>query len=78
MCCNRFVGEMVDFGQYVVVTTATMYQEHVLSFKHLDAPLDEGRFVFERFWQGTSKSFSHVVDLSCSKILWTVLCICLA
>ena len=32
-----------------------MYQEQVLSQKHPDEPLDEGRFVFECILAGTSK-----------------------
>jgi len=58
-----------------VSAPAAMYHEQVLSYKHLDQPLDEGRFVF---WQGTSKPLLHV-DLSSFmfKTLWTVLCICL-
>jgi len=31
----------------VVSSAVAMYQEQVLSYKHLDEPLDEGRFVFE-------------------------------
>ena len=30
-------------------------QEQILSYKHLDEPLDEGRFAFECILQGTSK-----------------------
>ena len=39
-----------------------MYQQHVLSYKHLDEPLNEGRFVFEIvFWQRTSKPLLSIV-----------------
>ena len=45
-----------------------MYQEHILSYKHLDEPLDGGRFVFEcilagNLWAFTTCSWS----LSCSR-----------
>ena len=45
-----------------------MYQEQVLSYKHLDEPLDEGRFVFECILAGNLQAFttcrlsSHVPD----------------
>jgi len=29
------------------IQTSAMYREQVPSYKHLDEPLDEGRFVFE-------------------------------
>ena len=31
----------------VVSSAVAMYQEQVLSYKHLDEPFDEGRFIFE-------------------------------
>jgi len=34
-------------GFSVVAPAAAMIQEQILSYKHLDEPLDEGRFVFE-------------------------------
>jgi len=40
-----------------------MYQEQVLSYKHLDEPLDEGRFVFECILTVISKPLLRV-DLS--------------
>ena len=39
-----------------------MYQEQVLSYKHLNEPLDEGRFVFECILAGNLRALS--VDLS--------------
>ena len=36
-----------QIDESVVSSAAAMYQEQVLSYKHLDEPLDEGRFVFE-------------------------------
>jgi len=54
----------ICFGQYVVAAAAAMYQEHVLNYKHLDEPLDEGTGLsLNVFWQGPSKPLSHVVDL---------------
>ena len=52
MHCNRFIGETLVRTQWlsdesVVFAAAAMYQEQVPSYKHLDEPLDEGRFVFE-------------------------------
>jgi len=35
----------------VVSAPASMYQEQVLSYKHLDEPLDEGRLSLNVFWQ---------------------------
>ena len=35
-----------------------MYQEQVLSYKHLDEPLDEGRFVFECILAGNFHAFT--------------------
>jgi len=36
-----------------------MYQEQVLSYKHLDEPLDEGRFVFECILAGNLQPFTR-------------------
>jgi len=48
MHCNRFIGEtLVAFRQVCCSSAVAMYQEQVLSYKHLDEPLDEGRFIFE-------------------------------
>ena len=35
-----------------------MYKEQVLSYKHLDEPLDEGRFVFECILAGNLQAFT--------------------
>ena len=35
-----------------------MYQEQVPSYKHLDEPLDEGRFVFECILAGNLQAFT--------------------
>jgi len=51
-----------------------MYQEQVLSYKHLDEPLDEGRIVFECILARNLKAFTmyrpqlfHVQDtLDCT------------
>ena len=51
------------FGQYVVAAAAATYQEHVLSYRCLDEPYDESRFVFECILAGNFQAFSHVVDL---------------
>jgi len=42
-----------------------MYQEQVISWKHYDETLDEGRFVFECILAGNLQAFNlpHVVDL---------------
>jgi len=54
-----------------------MYQEQVLSYKHLDEPLDEGRFVFECIL--AREPLLHVYLSSFMlNTLWTVLCIGLA
>ena len=37
-----------------------MYQEQVPSYKHLDEPLDEGRFVFECILAGNLQAFTLV------------------
>ena len=50
MCCNGFIGKtLVEIAsdKSVVSAAAALYREQVLSYKHLDEPLDEGRFVFE-------------------------------
>ena len=63
----------------VVSAAAAMYQEHVPSYKHLDEPLDEGRFVLEHI-QGRDdsiKQFSiqpHPTYLPTSKICRAKLC----
>jgi len=41
----------------VVSAAAAMYQEQVLSYKHFDEPLDEGRFVFECMLAGNLQAF---------------------
>jgi len=53
-----------------------MYQEQVPNYKHLDEPLDEGRFVFECILVGNLQAFT-TCRLS-SHVQETVLCICLA
>ena len=53
-----------------------MYQEQVLNYKHLDEPLDEGRFVIECILAGNLQAFT-TCRLS-SYVQETVLCICLA
>jgi len=43
----------------VAAAAATINQEQVPSYKHLDELLDEGRFcILNVFWQGTSKRCS--------------------
>ena len=42
----------------VVFAAAAMYQEQVPSYKHLDEPLDEGRFVFECILVGNLQAFT--------------------
>ena len=79
MRCNRFVGETLIrvlwfSDESVVFAAAAMYQEHVPSYKHLDEPLDEGRFVFECILTGNFQAFTmckpqlfHVQDtLDCT------------
>ena len=39
-----------------------MYQEQVPSYKHLDEPLDEGRFVFESILVGNLQAFTTFLD----------------
>jgi len=60
----------------LVLAAAAMYQEQVPSYKHLDEPLDEGRFVFECILAGNLQAFT-TCRLS-SHVQETVLCICLA
>ena len=58
----------------LVSAAAAMYQEQVPSYKHLDEPLDEGRFVLERILDGILQTFTssrpqlfHVQDtLDCT------------
>jgi len=55
MHCNRFIGETLVrtywlSDESVVLAASAMYQEQVPSCKHLDEPLDEGRFVLNVFW----------------------------
>ena len=81
MRCNRFIGETLDrtlwlSDESVVFAAAAMYQEQVPSYKHLDEPLDEGRFVFECILAGNLQAFT-TCRLS-SHVQETVLCICLA
>jgi len=53
-----------------------MNQEQVLSYKHLDEPLDEGRLIFECILAGNLQAFT-TCRLS-SHVQETVLCTCLA
>ena len=57
-------------------TDSAMYQEQVLSYKHLDEPLDEGSFAFECILAGNLQPLL-CVDLNSFtfKTLWTVPCI---
>ena len=53
-----------------------MIQEQVLSYKHLDEPLDQGRFVFECILAGNFQAFTKCSWLlSCSRHC-TILCSC--
>ena len=77
MRCNRFIGETLDRTyESVVFAAAAMYREQVPSYKHLDEPLDEGRFVFEFIQAGNLQAFT-TCRLS-SHVQETVLCISLA
>jgi len=40
------------------LAAAAMYQEQVPSYKHLDEPLDDGRFVFECILAGNFQAFT--------------------
>ena len=42
-----------------------MYQEQVPSYKHLDEPLDEGRFVFECISAGNLQVFATYYYSDC-------------
>ena len=64
------------FRESVVFAAAAMYQEQVPSDKHLDEPLDEGRFVFECILAGNLQAFT--MCRPSSPVQETVLCICLA
>ena len=59
-----------------------MYQEGVLSYKHLGESLDEGRFVLECFLAGNLQAFTtclfHVPRHSGLYSAFVWLCICLA
>jgi len=47
-----------------------MYQEHVLRYKHLDEPLDEGSFVFECILAGNFQAFTTCsLTTSCCEAL---------
>ena len=70
---NRFIGETLVrtywlSDESVVLAASAMYQEQVPSCKHLDEPLDEGRFVFECILVGnlqaltTCRLSSHVQE----------------
>ena len=55
-----------------------MYQEQVLSYKHLDEPLDEGRFVLECVLAENLQAFTTCrpsLAWPVDETLWTV---CLA
>jgi len=72
----KLSSHVVAFRRVCCFAAAAMYQEKVPSYKHLDEPLDEGRFVFECILAGNLQAFtkcrlhSHVQE--------TVLLICLA
>jgi len=42
-----------------------MYQEQVPSYKHLDEPFDESRFVFECILPGNLQSFTGLLITTC-------------
>ena len=73
MRCNRFIGETLVrtywlSDESVVLAASAMYQEQVPSCKHLDEPLDEGRFVFECVLARNLQAFTTCrTQLSCSR-----------
>jgi len=48
----------IEFLARAWVAVAALYQEQILSYKHLDEPLDEGRFVFECILAGNPQAFA--------------------
>jgi len=62
MPCNAFIGETLVRTQWF--QTILLFQQlllctknRFLTYKHLDVPLDEGRFVFECILAGNLQAF---------------------